>query len=1178
MIENGKFEATTRTASGSIGFTGWVLLILFLAMPGPVFAQESRASIIGQVSDASGAPVPGATVTAVEHNTHTTYTTKSNTAGIYSIPFIAPGQFTVTIEAQGFSQKVYPNVTLNVAQKLNLNVTLSVGSVRQRVTVIAAPGLVDTANASTGGIVDQTRLEVYPSEDRNPWDSLGWIQGIENHTTTAGIDTLRNDGGTVYSVNGALRTENMFFLEGTPVSIGNSWDFSASQEAVQELQASVGSYDAEYGLASGGSFNQVIKQGTNSFHGEAYDYTQYTGLTANGYANDLAGLPETVNNLDIFGGNVGGPIQKNKTFFFASYEGLRQDQILGATDDSVPTMAMRNGDFAETGYAIYNPSTVTCTTETSSGCSTYGRTEFPNDTIPQSDISPIGAAIINNYPLPTNSGLLDNDILSPPRTLGYEEYIGELDHDFSDKTRLSAIFTRFTSNILNFTNAYSTVAGNNSYIGGPNDINAILDFTRTISPSLVVNFKGSVSRWTELTTVGTALAQNYSIPGLSMPVVPTTPKQNIAPEIAVTNYTSLFGNTSSTTVRNYGYLTPSIDQVKGRHTLHYGFEFMDVQTGAAGIPSTSPTSTTTCAPNGMFTFNANWTQENPLTATTGTGNGLASLLLGYPSSGSVYWGINQFITYHHYGTYIQDDFKVLKNLTLNLGLRWDVDTSPSARHNNLNGSFCFTCTNPYSALVSPANYAGLENPLTGGLTFAGVTAPAAPDNVKFDDLGPRFGLAWAITPKTVFRGGFGIFYNYGNNATTDTGFSESTSYIDSVAVGSEAAGFVPTNFFLSGKPFPNGAIAPAGAGGGLQTDAGNGITYDSASGIGAVPWTQHWSAGLQRGLPKQILLDVEYVGSHSFAISLSQPWGVISPALQASCFANNATCNDTVPNPFYGILPAATSLGAAKTVDAWQLSRYEPLFNGISESNDPIGYQIYNSLEVRAERDIKSVDFVFNYQYANLMESDAYQSSGDFRSPSVWYGVANLDVRHFLNGDVVWPLPVGQGGQFLPNAHGLLGGLVSHWEVDANPEYWTGEPLEPTNANLVGGPGCTSYEPVGGQTAQHWFNNNVNCYKTLNQWQLATAPLYLGYLRIPYQFSLSAALQKAFALPREGMFLTFRMEASNALNHPTFGAPNTTLSDLPSFTPNVGYTGFGALPTTPNNTARYVILSGKLTF
>lgn len=1147
-----------------IGFITGVIIAACVAGARFSVAQEFRASILGQVSDPSGAAIVGAAVTAVQHNTNQTYTAKSNSAGVYSVDFILPGEFTVTIEAKGFSKAVYPNVTLQAAQKLNLNVTLTVGPTVQEVTVTASPGLLDTSNAASGGVIDQAKIQLMLLECGETWEDLTFVQGEKQFTASWGTYSDKSDFASFFSVNGAPQANNTYYVNGAPVSITSTEDYSAPRDAVQELQASVGSYDAQWGPAAGGSFNQVLKEGTNSFHGTVYYYLQNALFGANTYANDLNGVKKTISNQNYPGAALGGPIQKNKTFFYFTWESQRNDQPHLVTS-SVPTAAMAQGNFAGTGYTVYDPSTVTCTKTTSSGCSTYGRTAFLNNIIPPSDISPIGAAIMALYPSPTNPALANNYTYTQPTLSGYDEFVGRVDHNFSSSTRVSAVWTRIGSfSRGGSSNGFQTEGSTTSSGPTPEDTNAIVSITRTLSPTLVADFRASVSRWYDFSSAGRAVQDNYKIPGLTMPIVPTTTHLGIAPTVAVTNYTSLIGNTANGTIDNYGYLSPSLAQIKGRHTLHYGFEYEDIQVGATGVPST---------PNGAFTFSGQWSRANPLTATTGTGNGLADLLLGYPASGSVGWGINDMITYHYYGAYLQDDFKVSKKVTLNMGLRWDLDTSPSERHNGINGGFCFTCTNPYTAQINYNTYPTLANPLTGGLTFTGVSAPHAPDNVSFTHWQPRVGIAWAITPKTVIRAGFGMFYNYGNSATTNTGFSQTTSYVASLN-----GSINPTNYFVSGSPFPNGVLAPTGASAGLETSAGNAISYYSPSGNGAVPWTDHWSVGFQRELPKRMLLDVEYVGSHNHAIQVSQPWGVISSAEQAACFANAAVCNNSVPNPFYGILPSTTTLGASATVSAYQLQRQYPLFSGVTESNDPLGYQDYNALEVRVERQVKSINFVFNYTYSNWIGDISYLNAGTWRDANMWHGLSSTDVPHYFTMNGVYPLPVGRGGHFFQDAHGLLGGLLNHWVVDAVYIYWSGEPLTISNANLVGGSGCTSYYPVGGQNQQHWFNNNESCYQQLSTWQERTTPLNVGYLRNPPWSVMNASLQKSFALPWREMSLALRFDTTNTLNHPCFNGPNTTVSQLPSFTQWVGWSGFGALPTTSFVNARYGVVSMKITF
>jgi len=1135
-------------------------IIACVAAASPSFAQEFRATIIGQVSDTSGGPVPAATVTAVQQSTNQTYATKSNASGVFSVDYVNPGQYKVTVEASGFSVQVYPDITLEAGQKLNLNVTLAVGSVHEQVTVAASQGLLDTTSAASGGVMDQAKVETLPTDNgRSVWASLEFTQGVRSTGYGDIVSYVFNPsgvGGNI-SFNGSPTGQSTYYVNGAPVSPQGTVQFTPQADAVEQVQAA-GNSGAQYGPGAGGTFTSIIKQGTNEFHGSAFDYLTNKLINANTWANNLTGLPRAANTHNDFGGAIGGPIRKDKTFFFFGFEAERTDQPQSSTD-TVPTAAMRGGNFSGTGYTIYDPATVACA-ETAAGCSQYNRAAFPNDTIPQSRISSIGAAIMGLYPNPTGLGLASNFSAQSARYTNYTQYITRFDQNISNDNRLNGLFSYQNTLLAPTTSNSFPGVGTTNDLPTAHDLNAALDFTHTFSSSLLADIRLSFGRYTSFNVAGTAVQQDYSVPGLTMPIVPTTPHQNIAPSISVGNgYTPLIGNTANGTVNNYWNLSPVVSQVKGRHTLSYGFQFMDIQSGGSGIPG---------SPNGAFTFSGAWTQLNPLQSAAGSGNSLADLLLGYPASGTVNWGITTFVGYHYYAGYVQDDFKVSRTLTLNLGLRWDVNNSPTERHNGINAGFCFTCKNPYDAQI---NHSAYPSPLMGGLTFPGVSAPRDPYKVKLDQWQPRFGLAWAITPGTVLRAGFGIFYGVANPAVSSTGFSQSTPYISSLN-----GGVNPTNYFLSGTPYPSGVIAPAGSSGGLQTSAGQGITYNSPDNV--IPRTQQWTMGFQRRLPKQILLDIEYAGSHTHSLVVSQPWDVISSAQQAACFQNNATCNTNVPNPFYGVLPSNAPLGSSATIPTWELMRPYPLFNGVTQSNNPAGYSNYNALEARVERKLKSLDFVANYTWSNNMYSNAYLNSGNFVDDHLFYGPWTSEQRNYFNADVVWPLPVGQGASLFRDAHGFLGALVNHWQVVSAVRYFTGYPLSVPSANLVGTSGCTSYVPAGGQTRQHWFNNTESCYQTLNQWQARTAPLYIGYLREPSFYVWNGALEKRFKLPGERMSMEFRASCSNCANSHRWGAANTTLSALPTFTPNIGWSGFGTLGTTSQGSPRFFFFALKLLF
>lgn len=1123
-------------------------------------AQEFRATITGQVADSTGSVVVDASVIAVETSTGQTYASKTDSQGQYTLLYLLPGNYTVTVKAQNFEAAVFSNVVLESAQQRGLNVTLSPGTVSEQVVVNSSGAVLDTVSASTGGVIDQVKVQNMPSTGREVWDDVTFTPGIRI-TSADPFDITPRNNGNKYAVAGVPTDANAFWVNGAPVSDQGAWYFVPSQDATQEVQAAANPYDAQYGRTGGGAFNANVKAGTEKYHGSIYDFYGNEALNANFWSSNLNHIRNGLDIRNTFGGTVGGPVIHNKTFFFGSYEGFRQNYPSPAVD-SVPLQQWLTGNFEGSGYTIYDPATTTCVASNSSGCTQYSRTAFQNNTIPSNRISKIGQAILGYYPAPTASGVTSNYAIPGARTYSYDQVIGRVDQTLTPMTRLYGLFTIQKNGAHNPGNGFQNAATTASTPTGW-DYNIITDFNHIFSPSLVLDAKASYDHYTTETITGDALQSGLSASslGLTMPNNGSTGHQNIAPQFTMGSYTTLIGNTDSGSADADADFGISLTQTTGRHTLHYGVEMMDVQSATIGIPGT---------PNGTFGFDASFTQQNPLKSSPNQGNSIADVLLGVPTTGSVTWNSNTFITYHYYGTFVQDIFRLRPNLSIEAGLRWDVNKSPSERHNRMNGNFCLTCTNPYTQQVNYATAPGMQNPLLGGWTFTGANGvPRAPFNVQWNDWQPRVGVAWTVMPKTVVRGGYGIFDTWPFINITSNGFSQTTSYVSSLD-----GNLTPSKYFYDGNPYPNGVIAPTGAAGGLITQAGQAITYYNTD--RAIRKTQHWSAGVQRELPGAVLLDVEYMGSLVTGIPVAQGVDVVSQAQQQACLANSALCTTNVANPFYGVLPGATTLGASATIPQWELRRSYPLFNGITESQAPIGRSHYNSANIRVERKIKSLDFLFNYAYSNWVEQTSFlnsgtQTAGAFRDTNLWSGLDPNDQRHFIDANIVYPLPS-------LNKKGLVDVLLNHWLLDSTIIWGTGTPLAIPSASLSGASGCTSYYPEGGQTRAHWFNNNVSCYQTLSTWQPRTAPLYIGYLRNPNVFYWNPAFHKQFPLPREGMFIQFRMEAVNGANHPTFGGPNETLSTPPTYSPSTSWTGFGTLPTSQANAPRAVIASLRITF
>jgi hypothetical protein len=761
------------------------------------------------------------------------------------------------------------------------------------------------------------------------------------------------------------------------------------------------------------------------------------------------------------------------------------------------------------------------------------------------------------YPSPNKgTGVTNNYTATRPTYYMYNQYIGRVDQSFSKNTRIYAIATLQTNGLTDGGNEINNAAS--TAINTPDtDYNVILDFTHVFSSSMVLDLKASYGHYIEVSTTGTALQDNFlaSDLGFNMPYVGSTSHQNIAPALTIAGETALFGNTQSGGANADADFSGSVTQLIGRHNLHYGGEFMDIQSATKGIVGT---------PNGAFSFDSTFTQQNPLTAKTGQGNEIADLLLGYPSTGSVAWDANGFTVRHYYGLFLQDDFKVLPNLMLNLGLRWDVDLSPSERHNRMNAGFCLTCTNPYASQVNYAAAPGLTNPLQGGLLFAGVNGvSSAPYQVFWNDWQPRIGISWAVHPDTVIRAGYGVYDTVPSTASGSSGFSQSTSFVSSLP-GTLTPG-IPSGYFNAGTPFPTGAITPTGAAAGLETNAGNGINYTNTN--KRIRMTQHWSFGIQQKMPGALLLDMEYMGTNAHHIPVSTSLGVISTAQQQVCLAGGAVCNTPVANPFYGVLASNTLLGASSTIPEWELMRAYPLFDGVTENSVSSGGSHYNSLNVRVERRLKSLDFVFNYAWSNWVTIDSYLNNGSFRDPNLWKGLDPSDQKNYLDANVVYPLPS-------TSKTGVIGALANGWLLDSTVIWGTGTPLALPSATF----NCASYAPQGGQTRAHWFNNDESCWTPLVPWQPQTTPNWIGSLRNPGMLLWNPAFHKQFTLPREGMFAQFRMEALNGANHPTWGAPSTAIGTPAKFSPTTSWTGFGTLPTTSGRSQRVVITSLTIVF
>ncbi len=844
--------------------------LLFIAASA-LFAQEFRGTITGQVTDPSGALVSQASVTAVNNATQQSYPTTTTDKGVYFIPYVLPGTYTVTVEATGFKQQVQQNVVVQASQSVGLNFALQLGTETQKIEVTGAPPLIETANGSGGTVLTEQQIANLPLNGRQIYTLIGttpgsqFLQtqfGSQGYSGTRGWDVSNN-----YTLGGGVQGYQQFTLDGTNVTMQahgsqGTWELAPNPDALQETNIMTSTYDARYGRTGGGTVNMVTKSGTNAYHGDLYEYLENGDLNANNFENNLNGLPRQNVHQHQYGGTFGGPIKKDKIFFFGSFEGYHQN-IPFTTVTSVPPAYLRpNGtsgvDFTQSGFTVYDPNTTVCTAPggTLGNCpgNKYSRTAFPNDTIPQSRINPIGAAVENLYPLPnTGNGIQNNYTANVPDKYRYYQPMARVDYDTSDKTRWYSMFAYQHGTEFRNSSGFPSPAENGNINQMRQALVATQDMTHIFSPTLLADFKGSFSRYIQIAPNGdlSSTVTPQSI-GLNMPKVPTT-TLDLLPQFSTSqDYPQVVGNSTGTDIFNTLTFDNDWTKTLNKHTLHFGGEVAFFQYG-------NPNSVGN--PNGTFSFGTQNTQFNPLqrNVLAGVNDGfpIGDMLLGYPSSGNVSYNTTTIQGFPYWALYLQDDWKATKNLTVNIGIRYDLQAGLRERYNRLNRGMCFTCVNPISNdptyqanLVKdgPALAAAGINPASLQTVYGGLTFPGVNGNNKdaydtdWTNIEPRIGFAYALGPKTVLRGGYGIFYTVGLEGGSDIGFSQSTPYTNTLN-----GGVTPTNYFASGNPFPAGVIVPPGNSLGLLTALGNGASIDFPG--RRIPRSQQFSFGFQRELP-----------------------------------------------------------------------------------------------------------------------------------------------------------------------------------------------------------------------------------------------------------------------------------------------------------------------------------------
>ena len=1115
-------------------------LVAVLCMMGTAFAQDPRGTIRGRVVDSSGAVLTGGTVSATNVTTGVRVTAKTNAEGMYSIPFLPAGIYTIQADLAGFNPFSRSDVQLRVSETTELNITMSVGAVTESVDVKGGTPLLDTASASLGQVIDARRIQELPIAAGNALEltllAPGMIEPSKFTWKAAwNFRNIASDGNPSYTTEYQIDGVSNTFAEGNTGR--NRYAFAPPAAAIGEFKMQTTPYDASIGHTMSSLVNVSTASGTNTLKGEMHFFTKSSRLDAANFFNNKNNTPKPKYEDNRYGASAGGPLiipglynGSGKTFWHYVWEANKW-AVPQTFTGTVPTAAQRRGDFSDllrlgSNYQIYDPATTQLLPN-----GRYSRQPFPNNIIPQHRLDELGLNLANLYPLPNAPGTADgrNNYFNGSLKGEQDYYVHMVrgDHAFTSNHR---IFARVH---------YDSWEEDKNHWFGDNVNGIILDRTNfgfalddvlVINPSTVLNVRYGL---TDQDFLERRASQGYDLSSLGFSSALTRlvdPRYATIPRVSAGGFSTFSGWESgdgSTTSLTHS-LGAHVTKLWRSHSLKFGTDFRVYQADGHRFPRQT-------APD--LSFNNSYTR-GPLDNSPAAplGQELASLLLGIPSGAMD--RIEPFeMTDRYVGLYVQDDFKVSSKLTLNLGLRYEYETPLVESADRLVGGFAFDAVNPIDA-AARANYAQAPIPelpvnefaARGGLLWVNQGGIGrSPFKGEKDNVMPRVGLAYSVTDATVVRAGYGLYTDtIGVNSTRaiQTGFSQTTPIQASLDNGLT---FVAS----TANPFPNALLEPRGSAGGLTTNLGQSLEFYSPD--RKHPYSQRWSAGVQQLLPWQFIGDVTYVGNRGSRLPVIRQLNA-TPAeyLSTSPTRDQATIDylsATFPNPFLGTDPIFGS-----RISRADLLKPYPQFGSVTVS-DSNGYSWYHALQTRAERRMANgFTFQLGYTWSKLMEATEFLNPTD---PDPYESIGALDRTHRLTMSGIWELPVGRGRRFGDSLPGFLNLVAGDWQLGAVIVRQSGAPLGFGNVPFSGNVADIALAKDE-RSVDRWFNTDAGFTRNTTQQlssNLRTMPLRFGEVRgdgrATWDFSLIKNVRVARAV------VQFRAEVYNAWNHPNFSDPNT---------------------------------------
>ena len=1153
------------------------------------YGQEYRGTITGTITDQSASVIPGATVTVQNIETNISSTATTNNDGSFTFPLLLPGQYKLTATADKFKTSVRENIPLNVGDRLTVDFQLEIGLTTE-VNVVADTELLERGTVTTGTVITERQITELPLSEGAAYNLATQAPGVSYTGNPMFAGPTANGNLSAFRTNGA--SGNLITLDGSPnIGFDGGVAYTPPSDALDQFKIQTNAFDAQNGFTAGSTVNVAVKSGTNKLHGSLYYFNRPEQLTANSFFNNRQGNVRPPRSYYRVGGQINGPVYipkiyngKDKTFFMFSYE-KQKDVHAEPVTLSVPTALMRNGNFSELlpTTLIYDPATAVLR---NTACGTTGtlatvcRTPFAGNIIPANRLNAAAVRFLNLYPLPNLPGTTNNYFTNQSLSRPYDSYLGRIDHNFNSNNRIFGKFFYSTSteDRYNFLEAADSVTQGFEY---RTNKGGSLDYTSTLNSNFVLDIRSSLNDFLQ----ERAQANPVSASDLGFTGIAGLTSSGVFPRFDFTNFETLGAQRSD---YNEGLnrdfklfsLQPTLTQIFGDHTLKYGYDYRRLLENR----------TTNGFNAGRFLFTGTYTAQasnSNSTATGAVGRDLASFLLGIPSANAASL-IEQAASYdvrsNYHGFFAQDDWRLSQKLTLNLGLRYELESGVTEAGGRIVTGFDTTTVSPVRA-AALANYnasvpSGIPitpfQNLSGGLQFAQNSGDPnqATDKNNFQ---PRIGISYALNDKTVIRGGFGIFTSpFQIQAVNQAGFTATTSYLPTTDNGLT---------FLSNinNPFPNGLNRAVGSSLGLNTSIGTTLGTTNATGPTATTVYDHnrknsnyarFIGGIQRQLPNNFGVEATVVYSHGYNLPvfrqlnyvpreyLNDFSGIVDGGTILNTIAATQTfLNATVANPFRGIVPTAadTGLNAATLARRRLLVQY-PQFQDLIV-NEYNGTNNYISLQLQATKRLsQGLSFNAAYTYAHERERVRRLNPQDTELTDM---LSTFSRPHRVAFSGVFELPFGRGRTYYRNWNPIVDALFGGWQVSGVFELQSGEPLVLQNNFYNGNPlsiesklgqhddqgrrygidipafdlapfrVVDNRQTINGVTNAAFgtavvpgFGNN---YTIGSQNTLRTLPYTLNNFRNqPFQ-KFDAGLTKNFAI-REGMKLQVRIEAINALN------------------------------------------------